>query len=329
MSAPPPLPPRRPAPPVPVITISDTYDAPQPLPPRRTPPPVPSTFGIVSPTSLSMSAILTIPDDTRPETFLPAPPLVRPVRPREPLPPAPTPLCGPPYLVQPLFVSKGKNRKVTILAHAGKKRRVTVEEFNRLNGHPEAADSAAVPGMPADEDPMVGSSSMPPPPPPTAPAPAPAEPWRPATPPADMWKIKILASHELTSDHQIGTPKTETWWLQEAAMYRERLMQGDLRRETRSLVKSRSLNDLLAEREGPDGVEHAGYKDGQDRYMRLAFEYLDEQTHNDARAGLTAAKAKWEAQEAAGVVKDESKLTTFGRRLLKKPSTYFQKQSGK
>ena len=109
---------------------------------------------------------------------------------------APTVLCSPPYLAQPLSVSKGKNRKAAILSPAGKKRRVSVEEFNHMDGHHGAADSAVLsPSMDADEDPMVGpsttASQAPPPPAPTR---VPSDPWRPATPPADMWKSPLVLS---------------------------------------------------------------------------------------------------------------------------------------
>ncbi|MCJ1281241.1 hypothetical protein MMC26_000559 [Xylographa opegraphella] len=244
---------------------------------------------------------------------------------------APTALCGPPYLVQPLYVSKGKNRKVTILAPAGKKRRVSVEEFNRLNRHLGATTSTVVlSSIGTDEDPMVGSSTMagrqasPPP----SPTPAPAKLWRPSTPPEDMWQIPLVLS----------TAKKESWWLREALTYRQRLANGDLRRETRSLVKSASMADLLAEQEGPDRAEPVGFIDGKDRLMGLAFDYLEAQACEEAWPGLRAARAVWEGQEAERRASDkgkqaagqdaEPKLASLGRRLLKKPSAFFRKQSG-
>ncbi|MCJ1385984.1 hypothetical protein MMC17_009109 [Xylographa soralifera] len=332
MSAPPPLPPRHPAPPVP-SAIGNAARAAPPLPPRRTAPSVSSASGVTSLASSSMPSMPTIAEDTRPQTFPPPPTRARPIA----TPAAtttmsetnafsPTAPCGPPYLVQPLFVSKGKNRKVTILAQAGKKRRVSVEEFNRLNGHHGAADNVVSSSIEADEDLMVGSStvaSQAPPPP----APAPSEAWRPSTPPADMWKIPLV----------LGTAKKESWWLQEASTYRQRLEDGDLRRETKSLVKSASMDDLLAEQEGPHRTEPLGFIDGKDRLMELSFDYLEAQTFEEARPGLRAARVTWEGQEAERRANDKgkqvagqedmSKLASLGRRLLKKPSAYFRKQS--
>ncbi|MCJ1431106.1 hypothetical protein MMC27_000457 [Xylographa pallens] len=333
---PPPLPPSRPAPPVP-SAVGNAARAPPPPPSRRQAPPAFSAFDTTSPASTSMPSMPTIAEDTRPQTFPPPPPppphvgrIATPAAATSmPPPPAPTAtaLCGPPYLVQPLYVSKGKNRKVTILAQAGKKRRVSVEEFNRLNGHHGAADSIVPPSMEADEDPMVGSSTMASQAPPPPPAPAPSVPWRPSTPPANMWNIPLV----------LGTAKKESWWLQEAMTYRERLANGDLRRETRSLVKSASMDALLAEQDGPDRTEPLGVRDGKDRLMELAFDFLEAQTFEDARPGLRAARANWEGQQAEGRAngkgkqaagpEDDSKLASFGRRLLKKPSAYFRKQS--
>ena len=119
--------------------------------------------------------------------------------------------------------------------------------------------------------------------------------------------------------------------------YRQRLANGDLRRETRSLVKSASMDDLLAEEEGSDRTEPTGVQNGKDRLMELAFDYLEAQTFEDARSELRAARATWEGQQARGRAndkgkqaagpEDDSKLASFGRRLLKKPSAYFRKQS--
>ncbi|MCJ1392096.1 hypothetical protein MMC18_004963 [Xylographa bjoerkii] len=328
MSAPPPpLPPRRLAPPV-------LSAAPPPLPPRRPGPSVPTAIGSTSLASAPVPSMPTMAGETPPQLPPPPPSLWRRIVARaattsttETDAPAPPTICGPPYLVKPLYVSEGKNPKVTILAQAGKKQRVSVEHFNRLNGHDGAASSAGLPPMQEDEDPMVGSSAMasqPPPPPAPAPAPAPAEPRRAYIPPADTWNIPQV----------IGTPKTETWWVQQAATYRERIAGGDLRKETGSLVKTASMEDLLTEQDGPQRAEPLGFKDGQDRFMELAFDYLEKQCHDDARPGLIAARAAWQAggggngkaREGAGQ-EEGSKLASLGRRLLKKPSAYFRKQS--
>ena len=97
------------------------------------------------------------------------------------------------------------------------------------------------------------------------------------------------------------------------------------------------MDDLLAEKVEPNGAEIQGLIDGKERLMGLAFDYLEAQTFEEARPGLRAARATWEAQEAMGRAKDkgkravcqedESLLASLGRRLLKKPSAYFRKQS--
>ncbi|MCJ1321850.1 hypothetical protein MMC15_007195 [Xylographa vitiligo] len=295
--------------------ISNTARALPPLPLCHEATSAYPAFDTTSTASFSMPSMPTIAEDTpacvRSLVLPPSPPL--------PPPPARRRLASrrqcfvvPRTLRNRCLSAKGKNRKATILSPAGKKRRVSVEEFNHMDGHHGAGDSAVLsPSIDADEDPMVGpsttASQAPPPPAPTR---VPSDPWRPATPPADMWKIPLL-----------GTAKKESWRLQEALIYRQRLANGDLRHEIRWLVKSASMDTLLAEQEGPLAPSLWA--------LWMAFE--------EAGLGLRASRATCEGREAevqaiehgkrAAGQEDESKMALFDCRLRKKLSALFQKRS--
>ena len=142
---------------------------------------------------------------------------------------------------------------------------------------------------------------------------------------------------KLTSYLQLGTAKKESWRLQEALIYRQRLANGDLRHEIRWLVKPASMDTLLAEQEGPPRTKYLGIMDGRDRLMELSFDYLEAQAFEEAGLGLRASRATCEGREAevraiehgkrAAGQEDESKLALFGCRLRKKLSALFQKRS--